>query len=251
MGIWMKWIGVATVLTGLTACATGPRTVDASVRTVAAPAPGAAVLQNARYRFERGPLVAGQPDPAKLEAMAQTALARVGLQRDDAGAQLSVQVGGYVNAYWRDEWGRPMGYGYGPRMSLGLGFGGGWRGGGIGLGMGWPIGDPDIPAYVSEVNLLMRDLRTGQIVYDTRARHDGPWHDTDNVLVALFVAALEGYPSPAQSVRQVGVPLLPPASAAAGSAPPLSTTGGAPQAAPAPTAPAPAPGAPVMVTPRH
>ena len=34
MGFWMKWIGVATVLAGLTACATGPRTVDAQVRTV-------------------------------------------------------------------------------------------------------------------------------------------------------------------------------------------------------------------------
>ncbi|MFD1710071.1 hypothetical protein FVQ98_02450 [Ottowia sp. GY511] len=244
MQFWLKWIAVAAVLAGLTACATGPRTVDADVRTVAAQAPGAAVLLNARYRFERGPLVAGQPAPDKLEAMAQAALARVGALRDDANAQLSVQVGGYVSAYWRDEWGRPMGYG--PRLSLGLGFGGGWRGGGIGLGMGWPLDDPSIPAYVSEVNLLMRDLRTGQIVYDTRARHDGPWHDTDNVLAALFVAALEGYPNPAQTVRRVGVPLVPVANATGGSAPPVPTSGAVPQAVPAP-----APGAPVMVTPRH
>ena len=77
--------------------------------------------------------------------------------------------------------------------------------------------DTSIPAYVSEVSLLMRDLQTGQIVYDTRARHDGPWHDTENVLAALFVAALEGYPQPALPVRRVGVPLLapPPAGAAA------------------------------------
>ncbi len=236
MSFWLKCIGVAAIVGGLSACATGPRTVDAGVRTVAAQPPGAAVLQNVHYRFERGPVVAGQPAPEKLEAMAQTALARVGAQRDDAGAQVSVQVGANVGAYWVDDWGRPMGYG--PRMSLGLGYGGGWRYGGFGWGMGWPLYDPSIPAYVSEVNLLMRDLRTGQIVYDTHARHDGPWHDTDNVLAALFVAALEGYPNPAQSTRQVGVPLLPPPSTAAGSAPAANA---------APTAPA--PGAPVMVTP--
>jgi hypothetical protein len=89
---------------------------------------------------------------------------------------------------------------------------------------------------MSGVSLLMRDLRTGQIVYDTHARHDGTWHDTDNVLSALFAAALEGYPQPAQSVRRVGVPLLPVVSGAAGSAP---------------ATPAPARGAPVMVTPQR
>ena len=247
--MWMMRIALILLASALSACASGPRMVDAEVRTSAAQAPGNAVLQAARYRFERAPLVAGQPAPEKLEAMAQAALTRVGAQRDDAGAQVSVQVGGYVSSYWRDEWGRPMGYG--PRMSLGLGFGGGWRGGGIGLGMGWPLDDPSIPAYVSEVNLTMRDLRTGQIVYDTRARHDGPWHDTDNVLAALFTAALEGYPAPAQTQRVVGVPLVPVAKVAPGSAPPVPTTGAAPTSAPVPAQAAPVPGAPVMVTPRR
>lgn len=134
--------------------------------------------------------------------MAQTALARVGAVRDDAQPRVSVQVGGYVSAYWMDD----SYYGglSNPRIALGMGVGRG----GFGFGMGWPLSDPSIPAYVSEVNLLMRDLQTGQIVYDTRARHDGPWHDTDNVLAALFVAALEGYPQPAMSVRRVGVPLV-------------------------------------------
>ena len=208
----MKWIArIALVLmtSVLAACATGPRTVDADVRTSAAQAPGNAVLQGARYRFQRGPLVAGQPAPEKLEAMAQAALARVGAQRDDARARVSVQVGGYVNAYWRDDWDGLSN----PRIALGIG--GGWRGGNIGMGFGWPMWDTSIPAYVSEVSLLMRDLSTGQIVYDTRARHDGPWHDTENVLAALFVAALEGYPQPALGARRVAVPLLPPAPAAA------------------------------------
>lgn len=220
--MWIARTALVLIATALTACATGPRTVGADVRTSAAQPPGNAVLNGAHYRFERGPLIAGQPDPARLEAMAQAALARVGAVRDDARPRVSVQVGGYVNAYYRDLWGEPSN----ARVALGLGVGRGWRGGGIGFGFGMPMWDDSTPAYVSEVSLLMRDLQTGQIVYDTRARHDGGWHDTDNVLATLFVAALEGYPQPATAVRRVGVPLLPPASAsgAAGATP---TTGAA------------------------
>ena len=216
---WMARISLVLMTGVLVACAAGPRTVGADVRTSAAQPPGNAVLQGAHYRFERGQLVAGQPAPEKLEAMAQAALARVGAVRDDARPRVSVQVGGYVNAYWIDESGLPYGGMSNPRVALSVGVGRGWHGGGLGLGFGWPMWDPSTPAYVSEVSLLMRDLSTGQIVYDTRARHDGPWHDTENVLAALFVAALEGYPQPAQGVRRVAVPLLPPAPAAAPNAP--------------------------------
>jgi hypothetical protein len=96
------------------------------------------------------------------------------------------------------------------RLSFGLGMGRG----GFGLGLGGPLYDSSVPLYISEASVLMRDLQTGQIVYDSRARHDGPWHDTENVLAALFVAALQGYPNPPQGVRRVDVPLLPPAAAA-------------------------------------
>ena len=243
---WMKWAGGAAILAALSACATGPRTVDAQVRTVAAQPPGAAVLNQAHYRFDRVPPVAGQPAPDKLEAMAQAALARVGLQRDDAGAAISVQVGATSGAYWADGWGRPLGWG--PRMSLGMGFG---RGGALGWGMGWPLDDPSVPVYVSEVSLLMRDLRTGQIVYDTRARHDGPWSDTDNILPALFAAALEGFPNPAQTERPVGVPLLPVAAGGSALATPTTGAGTPTPVAPAVQPAAPVRGAPVMVTPQR
>lgn len=205
------WIARAAIISAaflLSACATGPRIVASDVRTTAAQPPGAAVLAGARYRFERGPQAAGQPAPERLEAMAQAALARVGLERDDARARLTVQVSGTVSAYWMDDWGRPQG---GPgRLSFGLGMGRG----GFGLGLGGPLYDSSVPLYISEASVLMRDLQTGQIVYDSRARHDGPWHDTENVLAALFVAALQGYPNPPQGVRRVDVPLLPPVGAA-------------------------------------
>lgn len=217
--------GLVIAAAALTGCATGPRLVQADVRTVAAQPPGAAVLQGAHYRFERGPAIVGQLPPEKLEAMAQAAFTRVGLVRDEAHPRVSVQVSGGASAYWVDGWGRRTGWG-GSRLSFGVGHG--WRSGALGFGFGLPMGDPDIPVYVSEVSLMMRDLQTGQIVYDTRARHDGPWHDTDNVIAALFAAALEGYPSPAQMLRRVDVPLLPPA---AGAPAPTVT---APAAAPAP-----------------
>lgn len=235
---WITRVALLLAAAALTACASGPRTVDTDVRTVTAQGSGAAVLQGAHYRFEPSQSLAGQIAPDKLQAMAQTALTRVGLVRDDAHARISVQVSGGVSAYWYDEWrGRPYGWGY-PRFGWGLGYG--WGGGAFGWGYGGPLWDPSIPAYVSEVGLLMRDLKTGQIVYDTRARHDGPWHDTDNVLAALFAAALEGYPQPAQTVRRVDVPLVPvaaPTAAAPATATPVPSA--APTAAPArPRAPA-------------
>ncbi len=123
------WIARAAIISAaflLSACATGPRIVASDVRTTAAQPPGAAVLAGARYRFERGPQAAGQPAPERLEAMAQAALARVGLERDDARARLTVQVSGTVSAYWMDDWGRPQG---GPgRLSFGLGMGRGGQG---------------------------------------------------------------------------------------------------------------------------
>lgn len=215
-----RGLALIALLAGLAGCASGPRIVASDVRTVAAQAPGATLLVDAHYRFEPTAQVMGQPAADRLQALAQAALARVGLVRDDAHARLSVQVAGTVRAYWvDDDWGVSN-----PRMALGLGYG--WRGGGMGFGFGGPLWDPSIPLYVSEAHILMRDIQSGQIVYDSRARHDGPWHNTDAVLAALFVAALQGYPDPPPGPRRVDVPVT------------LQPAG----AAPAPvTAPAPAP----------
>lgn len=199
-----RWMLLSLVL-GLSACATGPRVVSSQVHTVSAQAPGDAVLQQARYRFEVAPArpEPGQMSTERLQQLAGQALAQVGLVHDEAGAQLAVQVTGRVSAYWMDDWGRP--YGSLSRMSFGVGIArGGW-----GLGLGGPLWDTSIPVYGSEVQLLMRDLQSGQIVYDSRARHDGPWHNTDAVLTALLAAALEGYPNPPQGTRRIDVPVQP------------------------------------------
>lgn len=200
---------IAVLLAGLAGCASGPRIVSADVRTSAAQPPGAAVLHDMRYRFESAVALVNQPAPDKLQALAQEALTRVGAQRDDAAARVGVQVSGSVNVYWSDGVGSPWGYAGSPRFTFGLGVGRGWHGGGLGIGFGGPLWSDPVPIYASEVGLLMRDLQSGQIVYDTRARHDGTWLDADAVLKALFAAALEGFPNPPAGPQRVDVPLLP------------------------------------------
>ena len=203
--MWMLRLAVVLmVLSGLGACASGPRIVAAEVRANAAQGSGAALLSAVHYRFEPQPPVAGQPAPAQIEALAQAALARVGAVRDDAHARVSVQVGASVLAGWTSAWGEPS------NARIALGFGGGWRGGGVGFGFGGPLWwDDSVPIYLSEVSLLMRDVQSGQIVYDTRARHDGTWSNTPAVLAALFAAALQGYPNPPMGAHRVDVPMLP------------------------------------------
>lgn len=203
--MWVARLAAVLIVTlGLAGCASGPRIVAAEVRANAAQGPGAALLQAVHYRFEPQPPVAGQPAPAQIEALAQAALARVGAVRDDANARVSVQAHASVYAGWTSTWAEPS------NASIALGFGTGWRGGGVGFGFGGPLWwDDSVPIYISEVSLVMRDLQSGQIVYDTRARHDGTWSNTPAVLAALFAAALQGYPAPPIGPHRVDVPLVP------------------------------------------
>lgn len=199
-------LAAGALVLALGGCASGPRVVSSQVHTVSAQAPGHAVLAQARYRFAVTPATPepGQMDTARLQGLAQSALARHGLVRDEAGARLGVEVTGRVQAYWLDGWGYP--HGSLSRMTFGIGVArGGW-----GFGLGGPLWmDDSVPVYANEVTLIMRDLHSGQIVYDSRARHDGRWYNTDAVLEALLTAALEGFPNPPQGTRRVDVPVLP------------------------------------------
>ena len=57
------------------------------------------------------------------------------------------------------------------------------------------------------VSLIMRDARSGQVLYETRAQHDGARGASDTVLQALFDAALQGFPTPPAGWRRVVIPL--------------------------------------------
>ena len=177
----------------LTACA-GVRQIDADVESAAVATPaasaGAAALAGAHYRFEQLPLQAGQPGTARVQALAQAALARAGLVRDDAAARITVQASAHVTPQWVNPWGDPY-------FGLGTGsfYGGAWM---------W---DTPTRYYASRVSLIMRDVRSGQVLYETRAQHDGARGASDTVLQALFDAALQGFPTPPAGWRRVVIPL--------------------------------------------
>jgi hypothetical protein len=190
----------ALVLSLLTGCAT-VRLIDSDVVSVAA-APAGMSLQGAKYRFERLPSQANNPEAGLAEQQAQAAMTAVGLVRDDVNAQLSVLVGFAGTQYLADPWGRPLPPGawspfYGS-ISMGRGIG---PNAGLGMGMRFP----PPTHYRREVSLIMRDLRSGQVVYETRATHDGPWNDSAQLFATLFQAAMANFPNPPAGLRRVNI----------------------------------------------
>jgi hypothetical protein len=174
------------------------RMVESQVWSMSTLPEGTATLAGAHYRFERLPSQADQPRFERVQAIAEEALARVGLVRDDAGAQYSVLLGSTVQPYVIDPWGGPMGSGYGTVM---IGAGSARYGSMFGYGMS--MTPPT--SYRREVSVVMRDLRTGLVVFETRASNEAPWTDTDNVLRPMFDAALQDFPKPPPGVRHINI----------------------------------------------
>ena len=196
------WILGVLTLSLLTGCAS-VRIVDSDVVSVAAVPPGMN-LQGATYRFERLPSQVNNPEAGLAEQQAQAAMTAVGLVRDDAAAQLSVLVGFAGTQYLADAWGRPIPPGFYPgwtpygSVSIGRGIGSH-----VGLGMGMRLPPPT--QYRREVSLILRDLKSGQVVYETRASHDGPWSDSTQIFSTLFQAALANFPNPPAGLRRVNI----------------------------------------------
>lgn len=195
---------VAALALFMTGCST-VRLVDSDVTafyrwSTAPPAPGT------RYRFERLPsqqALSAQQDQDRVEALARNALAKVGLDLAPNVARYSVQVVVSTLVLDRGFYGAPGYGGFGYPMT-GIFMGGGSRGASLGLGMSFPLRFPD-PYFKRELSLLMRELSTGQVVFETRAAHDGVWSDTLAVLPAMLDAALLGFPQPPPGTRRVNV----------------------------------------------
>ena len=174
------------------------RLVDSEVNSFArwTPAPPA---RGATYRFERLPSQqsqqSGELPQEQIEAMARSALDKVGLVNNPAAAAFNVQIGAstsYAQRYPYDSYG-------GPGVSLGAGSGGGF------LGLSFPLMRHDPPLYKREVSVVMRDARSNAVVYETRAAHSGVWGDASAVLPAMFDAALRGFPAPPPGPRRVDI----------------------------------------------
>lgn len=153
------------------------------------------------YRFERLPsqqVVGTQQD--YVEGLVRTALAKVGMELNPAGARYSVQVQVSTQVIERLPYGGGYdGFGF---ATPGVFLGAGNRGGAFGLS--FPIGFSD-PYYRRELTLLMRDLNTSQVVFETRATNDGASNETLGVLGAMTDAALRGFPQPPPGPRRINV----------------------------------------------
>ena len=150
------------------------------------------------YRYERLPSQINDPDQPRLEAIADAALTRVGLRRDDAAPVYTVQVWNRIQ-YAVSPWAQPRWGGWS-----------GWgshHGAGLGVGIGFPIGGIDSPWYQREVGLILREAGSGRVVYETHAFHEGYWIDPARAWSAMFDAALQGFPRPPAGVRRVDITL--------------------------------------------
>lgn len=187
----MRRLAILLSLAGaaLLAGCSGMRIVDSDVTAYSTI--GAVMPANFTYRFERLPSQerAGEPQ-SRIEAMAEQSLARVGPRRNDASPRYSVLVGARVQATDRDPWGspwQPWGFmGHQPVVT---------RSGQVVYVPTFPSSGPPLPWYEREVSIVIRELSTGQVVYETRASHSGRWSDTGNLLPVMFDAALRGFPS--------------------------------------------------------
>jgi hypothetical protein len=190
MNRWMRLLfpGLAIVAASLLAgCASGyllENNVQSFSNLTAIPAP-------ATYRFERLPSQQ-VPQQAQLETFADAALHKAGLQRNDANPHFSVQLGARLERVlspWASPWDE---------------WGWGW-GGFRHHRFGRPFGTTESPWYHREVSVIVRELPSSRVVFETHAVNDGPWFDNPAVFPAMFEAAMAGFPNPPASMRQVDV----------------------------------------------
>jgi hypothetical protein len=195
---WLAVFGIAAVLL-LSGCATS-YVLDNNVQSFSNLT---ALPVQPTYRFERLPSQQA-PDQTALEAMADPALHKAGLRRDDASPKYSVQVSARIQPVlspWADPW-DPWGWGWG---------GIGWRHRRFGLGFGYGsrLSTMESPWYHREVAVIIRDLSTSRVVFETRAANDGPWSSNAAVFPPMFEAAMHGFPNPPAGPRQVNITVAP------------------------------------------
>lgn len=153
------------------------------------------------FRFERSLSQQADPYQQALEALADPALHKAGLRRDDSAPRYSVQVSARtqqtISPYYDPYWG-PWGWG-----GWNLAYGG--RYGAIGFGGPWPRADSYW--FHREVSVIVRELPANRVVYETSAVNDGPVLDNRLVLPAMFDAAMQGFPNPPAGPRRVDIQL--------------------------------------------
>ena len=147
------------------------------------------------YAFERLPSQQTRPQQQQLlEDSARPALEAAGFTpaADTKDSEYIVQLGARVNAteqYFDDPfWWR--GGLYSHRFSRPWPY--------YGIGFGIPS-----TTYEREVALLIRDRKSGQPLYETRASNDGGSPSIQSLLPAMYEAAMKDFPAGSVTPRQV------------------------------------------------
>lgn len=146
------------------------------------------------YAFERLPSQQARAEvQEKLEQAAAPALEAAGFTRaaDAASADVVVQLGARVTGNERYLYDDPIWWRGGVFYSRrGAYFNPFWFG-------------PPTPTYDREVAILIRDRKSGQPLYETRASNDGASPSIESLLPAMFAAAMADFPTPAVSPRRI------------------------------------------------
>ena len=158
--------------------------------------------QAGTYTFERLPSQQAQPqEQARFELLARPALQAAGFRpaEDAKSADVTVQIGVRASRAARSPFDDPLW----------------WRGGVYYSRSGRPLfyhGPAlmyqfDAPRYEREVAVLIRDRDSAQPLYEARAVNDGNTPGGDDLLGAMFQAALKDFPHTGINPRQVSVRL--------------------------------------------
>ncbi|MEO8805099.1 MAG: DUF4136 domain-containing protein [Burkholderiaceae bacterium] len=204
----LKFFATAATAFALSGCA-GIGALNSEVSTYGS---WPAERKPSTYAFERLPSQQERADEQKLvEDAARGALAAAGFTpaATTGEAQVTVQVGARVGNYDRWPYADPFWRNVSVGYSLGYhrGFGRGRWGLGLGAGYGGWAGGPGPVGYEREVALLMRDQKTGQLLYEARASNNGASSAINPLLPAMFAAALRDFPAGGPNPRSVTVEL--------------------------------------------
>lgn len=157
------------------------------------------------YAFERLPSQQEHPKlQEQLENAARPAVDAAGFKPVASGEkaeylmQLAARVSSTDPWYTNDPfiWRGSLRYGWdwGPRR-----FGrSGW-----GMGLGYEFASMSDSKFDREVAILIRDGKTGELLYETRASNSGQTASITYLLPAMYRAAMNDFPSTAPNPRQV------------------------------------------------
>jgi len=143
------------------------------------------------FRLDRLPADVNSLQAGWAEVELEAALAPLGWTRNDTQAQYTIWIGVRAAEFIADPWGRPVRGPWVNRFNISIGTG--YR----------RAGFPPPSGYAQEVSIIIRDLRTSNVVYQTKALHEGPWTDQQNIWRAMIGAALQGFPNPSVLNRRV------------------------------------------------